>query len=56
MTLFERLQSSQFLRFAVVGGIGFFVNEGALYAAIHLLKLNPYMGAIVAFLVTVTFT
>ncbi len=54
--LFERLQSSQFLRFGIVGGTGFFVNEAALYAAIHFLKFGPYVGGIFAFLITVTFT
>lgn len=56
MTLLQRLRDSQFLRFAIVGGAGFFVNEGVLYGALHLLKLNPYAGGIFAFLVTVTFT
>jgi putative flippase GtrA len=56
VTLFQRLRDSQFLRFAIVGSAGFFVNEVALYGALHFLKLNPYAGAIFAFLVTVTFT
>ena len=56
MTLLQRLEASQFLRFAIVGGIGFFVNEAVLYVAIHFLKFDPYLGGIFAFLVTVTFT
>lgn len=47
---------SQFLRFALVGGAGFLVNEAMLALAIHLLGLDPYSAQIVAFLVTVTFT
>ena len=56
MTLFKRFQASQFLRSAIVGGIGFFVNEAALYVAIRFLKFDPYVGGVAAFLVTVTFT
>jgi putative flippase GtrA len=56
VTLFERLRDSQFMRFAIVGGAGFFVNEAVLYGALHFLKMNPYVGAIFAFLLTVTFT
>jgi len=56
VTLFERVRSSRFLRFAIVGGLGFFVNEAVLFAAIRFLHLDPYAGGIFAFLVTVTFT
>ena len=56
MTLLRRLEASQFLRFAIVGGLGFFVNEAILYVAIRFLKFDPYLGGIFAFLVTVTFT
>jgi putative flippase GtrA len=56
VTLAQRVRESQFLRFALIGGMGFLVNEAALYLAIHVLGLNPYAGGIVAFLVTVTFT
>lgn len=56
MNLAQRLRESQFLRFAVVGGSGFFVNEAVLFAAIHFLWLGAYAGGIFAFLVTVTYT
>ncbi|MGN6514562.1 MAG: GtrA family protein [Rhizomicrobium sp.] len=56
MSLAERLRGSQFLRFAIVGGSGFFVNEAVLFAAIHILHLGPHGGWIFAFLVTVTYT
>lgn len=56
MTLAARVRESQFLRFALIGGFGFFVNEAALYCAIHFLSLNAYAAGVLAFLVTVTFT
>jgi putative flippase GtrA len=56
VTLLQRLRDSQFLRFAIVGGLGFFVNEVVLFGALYFLKLNAYTGGIFAFLVTVTFT
>jgi putative flippase GtrA len=56
VTLLARVRDSRFLRFAVVGGLGFFMNEAVLYAAIHFLGLGPYSAGIFAFLVTVTFT
>jgi len=56
VTLSERIRDSRFLRFALVGGTGFFVNEAVLFVAIHFLRLGAYAGGIFAFLVTVTFT
>ena len=56
MNLIARIRDSQFLRFAVVGGTGFFVNEAVLFAAIRFLRAGPHTGWIVAFLVTVTYT
>ncbi|HSM95680.1 MAG TPA: GtrA family protein [Rhizomicrobium sp.] len=56
MTLFERARDSRFLRFAFVGGTGFFANEAVLYVAIHFLHLGPYAGGVFAFLITVTYT
>lgn len=56
MSFFARLVESRFLRFAIVGGIGFFVNEAVLFLAIRFLHLGPYAGGIFAFLITVTFT
>ena len=52
----KRLATSSFLRFALVGGAGFVVNEVALWLALHALRLDPYSGGVVSFLVAVTFT
>ena len=56
MTLFEQVRDSRFLRFAFVGGTGFFVNEAVLFAAIRFLHLGAYAGGVFAFLITVTYT
>jgi putative flippase GtrA len=56
VTISERIRDSRFLRFALVGGTGFFVNEAVLFVAIRFLGLGPYVGGIFAFLLTVTFT
>jgi putative flippase GtrA len=47
---------SRFLKFTLVGAAGFVVNEGALWFALHGLRLNAYAAGIFSFLVTVTFT
>lgn len=54
--LFQRLSTSRFLRFAVVGGAGFFVNEAALVLAHGLLGAGPRAGWFIAFVPAVTFT
>ena len=56
MTLFTRVRDSQFLRFAIVGGVGFFLNEATLYIALNGLTLGRYSAPIFSFLCTVTFT
>ena len=56
MTVVSRILRSRFLRFALVGGTGFFVNEAALYCALALAHLDKYSGWFVAFVVAVTFT
>ena len=48
--------SSRFLRFATVGGIGFFVNEGTLALARELLRAGPRVAWFIAFVPAVTFT
>ncbi len=55
-TTVERFSDSRFLRFALVGTGGFFVNEAALWIALHLLHVNAYSGGVVSFLCAVTFT
>ena len=51
-----RAADSRFLRFALVGTGGFFVNEAALWIALHALHLNAYFGGVFSFLCAVTFT
>jgi putative flippase GtrA len=55
-TAVERLADSRFLRFALVGTGGFFVNEAALWLALRALHLNAYSGGVLSFLCAVTFT
>jgi putative flippase GtrA len=45
-----------FLRFALVGGAGFVVNEAALWVALHLLHMGKDAGWFFAFVPAVTFT
>ncbi|MGH6889455.1 MAG: GtrA family protein [Rhizomicrobium sp.] len=52
----RRVHEIRFLRFALVGTVGFVVNWIALYLALHLAGLDKYSGWPVAFLVAVTFT
>lgn len=54
--ILRRLAASRFLRFAVVGGAGFFVNEAALMLAHGLLGAGPRLGWFLAFFPAVTFT
>lgn len=56
MNLIARIGDSQLLRFAVVGGTGFFVNEAVLFVIIRALHIDAYTAGILAFLVTVTYT
>ena len=52
----DRLATSRFLRFALVGAAGFFVNEAALWLALRALRLDPYTGGVLSFLAAVSFT
>ena len=47
--------SGQVLRFGIVGGIGFLVDAGVLYAMLSL-GLGPYSGRVVSFLAAATTT
>jgi putative flippase GtrA len=46
----------QFVRFSIVGAIGFCVDSAVLYAAIYLLELGPYFGRVLSYLVAATST
>jgi len=54
--ILRRLSASRFVRFAVVGGAGFFVNEAALAVAHELFGVGPRAGWFIAFVPAVTFT
>ncbi|HWD50744.1 MAG TPA: GtrA family protein [Rhizomicrobium sp.] len=56
MNLIEWIASSRFLRFAVVGGTGFIVNEAVLYLIHEVFAVEPYAAGVLAFAVTVTYT
>ena len=56
MSLIAQIRESQFLRFALVGGTGFFINEGALFVIIKALHVNAYVAGALAFVFTVTYT
>lgn len=47
---------AQFLRFAMVGGAGFFVDEGVLALMRNLFGLDPLSGRAVSILCAMTFT
>jgi putative flippase GtrA len=51
----RRLISGQFLRFGIVGGIGFLVDAGLLRLLLTA-GLSPYSGRVVSFLAAVTTT
>jgi putative flippase GtrA len=54
---FLRLASlPQFIRFSIVGGVGFCVDTAVLYAAIFLLNTGPYFGRVLSYLVAATST
>jgi putative flippase GtrA len=46
----------RFVRFALVGCVGFCVDVAALYVSMHLLKTGPYSGRVVSYLSAVTCT
>jgi putative flippase GtrA len=56
VSLVARIRESRFLRFAFVGGTGFFVNEAVLFVIIKALHVNAYVAGVLAFIFTVTYT
>lgn len=55
-TVVGKLCASRFMRFGVVGGAGFFVNEAALLIAHGALHAGPHVSWLIAFAPSVTFT
>jgi putative flippase GtrA len=50
------LASSRFMRFSMVGTLGFIVDTAVLYAALHLGGLNLLLGRVVSYLAAATTT
>jgi putative flippase GtrA len=46
----------QFVRFSIVGAIGFFVDTAVLYTAIYLFQTGPYVGRLLSYLVAASST
>ena len=51
-----RLAAVQFLQFTAIGGVGLFVDMGALWVALQVLLLDAYAGRVFSYLVAATFT
>jgi putative flippase GtrA len=52
----ERTSIQQFIRFSIIGVLGFFVDAGILMFSVSVLSLNLYIGRIASFLAAVTTT
>lgn len=50
----EDILTRQFLRFACVGVLGFFVDAGMLKIAVAALHMNLYMGRVLSFFIAAT--
>ena len=46
----------QFIRFSIVGFLGLFADLGALWFALNIIGLNPFLSRIFSFLCAATFT
>jgi putative flippase GtrA len=46
----------QFLRFSIVGAIGYLIDVGVLYLFVLLINANPYSGRIVSFITAASAT
>lgn len=56
-TVAAKLQGlPQFVRFAIVGGLGFFIDVGVLLFLMHLFGVGPYRGRVVSYLCAATAT
>src|ERR1019366_77185 len=49
-------QALRFVRFGLVGCVGFVVDSAVLYAAISFLGTGPYLGRVLSYLVAATTT
>lgn len=56
VSLVKKLHGNSFVRFGLVGGAGFFVNEAALLIAHGALHAGPNLSWLIAFAPSVTFT
>ena len=54
--IWPRIRDARIIRFGLVGGAGFVVNEAALWVTIAFVHLDKYTAQIPAFFVAVTFT
>jgi putative flippase GtrA len=52
----ERAQIVQFIRFGMVGALGFVVDAGVLYSCMKLLAMGPYSARAVSFVVAASTT
>lgn len=52
----DQAKSSKFLRFAIVGAAGFFVDAGILAFGLNVLSLDPYSARILSYIGAATFT
>ncbi len=48
--------ANQFMKFSLVGTIGFIVDVGVLYLMMYLAGLDPFLGRLVSFLVAASVT
>ncbi|WP_309646295.1 GtrA family protein [Phenylobacterium sp.] len=46
----------QFVLFAAIGGLGMFVDMAALWFALNILAVGPYLGRVISYLFAATFT
>ncbi|MDE2133539.1 MAG: GtrA family protein [Alphaproteobacteria bacterium] len=54
--ILKRLSASRFVRFAVVGGAGYFVDLAILLLMVKAIGIDPYSGRLASFMGAVTFT
>ena len=55
-SLIEALMRSRFLRFGLVGAVGFPIDEGTLALVHSVFGLDPYSGRVISIMTAMTFT